>query len=211
MRILGFYHIFLVGHWYSVVSDQIRILITSGLYDRCEEINIGCIGTPQEKAYLDKFIIAPYPKLKVKYYSQRPEDYEFPTLELIEKDRSDYWGFYFHAKGVTKPDATDVNHWRSVLNEYCLNQWGVHFQNLVMGFDVSSINHLNSPDHFSGNFWWFNRKFINKLPKISTLNQKNRYQAEQWVCMVSGTFAYQRFREPGDTVFTIKHERWTTE
>jgi hypothetical protein len=203
MIVKGFWHIYMINHWYSVCVDQLRILITSGLYDRCEEISIGCIGTLQEREYLQKFIVAPYPKLKVKYWSERAEDYEFPTLELIEKNKGDYWGFYFHAKGVTKPDATDVNHWRAFLNEYVLNQWGVHFQNLVMGFDVSSVNFLKSPDHFSGNFWWFNRKFINKLPTISTLNHKNRWQAEQWICMIRGNFAYQKFREPGETAFQI--------
>jgi hypothetical protein len=211
MKIKIFWHQYLIGHWYSVVTDQLRILITSGLYERCEEISIGCIGTQKEKDYLVKYVIAPYSKLKIKYYSDIPQDYEFPTLELIEKDNSEYYGLYFHAKGVTKPDATDVNHWRAFLNETVINQFGWHYQNLLKGFDVSSVNHMKSPDHFSGNFWWFNRKFINKLPKISTLNHRSRYLAEQWICMGRGNLAYQKFKEPGDTVFTIKNERWTTE
>jgi hypothetical protein len=207
MIVKGFWHIYMINHWYSIVTDQLRILITSGLYDRCEEISIGCIGTPQEKAYLDKFIIAPYPKLKVKYWSERAEDYEFPTLELIEKDHSDYCGFYFHAKAVTKPDATDINHWRVFLNEEILNQWQRHYDNICNGYDVSSVNFLKSPDHFSGNFWWFNRRYVDTLPAIKHLNHTNRWKAEQWVCMnKKGNFAYPEFREPGDTVFQIyKH------
>jgi hypothetical protein len=207
MKVNGFWHIYMINHWYSVCVDQLRILITSGLYDRCEEISIGCIGTPQEKRFLEMYFVNVYPKLKIKYYSERAEDFEFPTLQLIEDDNSDYAGVYFHTKGVSRPFETVIQHWREFLNEEVLNQWGWHYQNILKGFDVSSVNHKASPDHFSGNFWWFNRRFIDRLPKISALNHKYRYHAEQYICMAEGNLAYQQFREPGDTAFTIKHDR----
>jgi hypothetical protein len=197
----------MINHWYAIVSDQMRILLTSGLYDACEEISIGCLGRPEERASLEKYFIDIYPKLKLRYSSAIPSEYEFPTLKLIEKDDSDYAGFYFHAKGVTKPLATEVGHWTAFLNEEMLNQWQRHYENISEnGFDVSSVNYLKSPDHFSGNFWWFNRKHINNLPPIDALDHGNRWHAEQWIVMGNGKFYYPEFREPGETPFTMKYK-----
>jgi len=205
MIIKGFWHIFMINHWYSVVMEQARILLTSGLYNACEEISIGCIGTPEEKALLEKYIVNQYPKLKIKYYSGNPVEYEFPTIALIETDKSDYAGFYFHAKAVTKYSETIINHWRSCLNEFIINRWQEHYQNICNGYDASSMNFLKSPDHFSGNFWWFNRRYIDTLPPVSVLNHKYRWHSEQWICMQKGDFYYPDFIEPGENTFTIKY------
>ena len=58
------------------------------------------------------------------------------------------------------------------------------------GYDVSSVNYLKSPDHFSGNNWWFNRKYINRLPKISAMNHAYRWGAEQWICKTKSEVNY---------------------
>ena len=195
MIIKGFYHILLQHHWYSIVVDQLRILITSGLYDSCGAIYISCIGDDRQKDFLDRLFIRQYPKLKVIYYGTNPKEYEFPALRYIEQMEGDYVGFYFHTKGVTKPNDTVKAHWRSLLNEAILNQWNIHYKNVAFRrYDVSSINYLESPDHFSGNFWWFNRNYIRNLPKIDSMNLNNRYNAEQWVCRGHGRYFVMPFK-----------------
>jgi len=207
MIVKGFWHCYLVNHWYSICIDQMRILLDSGLYDRSEEINIGCIGTPEERALLQKLFINQYSKLKVKYFSNIPERYEFPTLKLIEDDKSKYVGYYFHTKGVTRPNETIINHWRAWLNEAILNRWQEHCERVENGYDASSVNYLANPNHFSGNFWWFNRKHISKLPKVLSLDLDNRFHAEQYICMRKGKYFYNEFVEPGVDVFKIRtHE-----
>ena len=209
MKIKGFAHFYLVNHWYSIVMEQLRIMLTSGLYDACEEINIGCIGFPEEKALLEKLVINQYPKLKIGYYSQEPIEYEFPTLSLIEQDNSEYVGFYFHTKSVTKPSETIINHWRLWLNEAILNRWEEHRDHVEHGYDVSSVNHCRPPlhpEHFSGNFWWFNRNYINRLPDICRLDHSSRFLAEQWICMGHGIYYAKEFVEPGRDVFTMKYK-----
>jgi hypothetical protein len=208
MIIKGFWHLYLVNHWYSIITDQLRIMLDSGLYDAVEEINIGCIGDGQERALLDKLFVNQYSKLKVRYTSTNPLDYEYRTLKLIEADNGEYTGFYFHTKAVTQPANTIQNHWRAWLNESVLNDWYHHFHNIEIGFDVSSVNYCTPPlhpEHFSGNFWWFNRKYINKLPAIDSLNWTNRYNAEQWICKGHGRFYANEFKEPGRDVFLMKH------
>jgi hypothetical protein len=184
-----------------------RILLTSGLYDACEEINIGCLGSQTEKDLFEIYFINLYPKLKIKYYSGNPEEYEFPTIKLIECDNSQYAGFYFHAKGVSKSFETVVNHWRAALNERVINQWRTHYNNILNGFDVSSVNHLNAPAHFSGNYWWFNREYIKRLPLVDTLNHSYRWHAEQWICMTNGKFWYPEFIEPSTDFFLMDYKK----
>lgn len=200
----GFWHVYLVNHWYSVVTDQLRILLSSGLYDRSEIIKIGCIGTVAERDLFLKLIIALYPKLSLEYFSTNPLEYEFPTLRLIQNDNSRYVGYYFHTKAVTRPSDTVINHWRAWLNESILNRWQGHYENVVGLYDVSSVNFIESPRHYSGNFWWFNRSYINKLINIDMLDHKNRFAAEQWICRYrKGNFFHKEFIEPGRDIFKI--------
>jgi hypothetical protein len=205
MRILGFWHCYLINHWYSVIANQMRILLTSGLYDASEVINVGCIGNGEEKAWFDKCFVAQYPKLKIRYYSLRAEDYEFPTLRLIEQDNSEYAGYYFHAKGVTHPSETVFNHWRAWIDEAVLNRWQLHYENIKKGYDVSSVNFTASPDHFSGNYWWFNRRFIDRLPKIDQMDWKYRWGAEQYICKAQGNFFKGEKKEPGTDTFLMQY------
>ena len=207
MRIIGFWHVWATTIWYTIITDQMRILLTSGLHDECEEIRIGFIGTADDKALSDRLFIGVYPKLKVRFYSTDPSLYEFPTLKLIENDSSDYVGFYFHTKGVTRPYDPMINHWRSVLNEKVLNLWREHRERVESGYDASSVNFLKSPDHFSGNFWWFNSAYINRLPKINSIDRDNRYQAEQWICMCADKKIYSPPHiEPGNDTFKIQYD-----
>jgi hypothetical protein len=212
MRIKGFYHILLQNHWYSIVTDQLRIMLTSGLYDACEEINIGCLGDDLQRGLLQRLIVDQYPKLKIRYYSPDHTKYEFETLKLIEADNSKYAGFYFHTKAVTQPSETIINHWRAWLNEAILNRWEKHYWNVCeRDYDVSSVNHCMPPlhpEHFSGNFWWFDRGYINELPKIDSLNKANRWQAEQYICKskTKRVFA-EEFVEPGRDVFIMSYNK----
>jgi len=206
MKVKGFWHIHMVNHWFSIVMDQLRIVVVSGLYDACEEISIGCIGSPADKDYLERLVIAEYPKFKIKYSSTRAEDYEFPTLHLIEEDKESFVGFYFHTKAVTRPFDVMQNYWRAHMNEMVLNRWEENYQQILAGNDVSSINYLRNPDHFSGNFWWFNRSYIDKLPKIEALNPTYRWDAEQWICRSSGKYYYPSYFDHSKDTFKILHK-----
>jgi hypothetical protein len=205
MKIKIFVHIWAINHWYTVFTEQMRILLTSGLYDACEEISISLISSPAERYLFEMYFVDCYSKIKFKVWSEQPGNYEFPALRLIEADDSQYAGLYFHVKGVTRPFETVIQHWRSTLNEAILNQWQTHYQNILNGYDVSSVNFRQSPDHFSGNFWWFNREYIKRLPPVNGLDLTNRWHAEQYICMAQGKFWYPPFIEPGDNLFQMQY------
>ncbi len=60
----------------------------------------------------------------------------------------------------------------------------------------------NTSFHYAGNFWWARCTHINRLPRISMLNQTDRFQAELWIgkarhikvaeCMNTLAFYYRR-------------------
>lgn len=180
MKIRGFWHILMINNWYSITATQMDCLIDSDLYDNCEEISIGCIGHADEKKILEQ-IISNYPKIHIKVYSVMMEEYEFLTLRLIENDPSQYIGFYFHTKGVTRPRDEMQTKERNFLNEIMLNQWRTHRYIIETGYDISSVNYLTIPNRFSGNYFWFNRERFNKLPRIDTLDVTDRFQAEKLI------------------------------
>lgn len=206
MTIRGFWHIYAINSWYTIAVDQVRTMLMSGLYDACDEINIGCIGFKEELDFLQKYICDPYPKFKMRYHSENPLEYEFPTLQLIVDDKSEYVGFYFHTKAVTRPFDSVISHWRLLLNENILNNWQPHYHRVsTLGYGASSCQFLRSPDHFSGNFWWFNRSYIDRLPPLSALDRKNRYHAEQWICMNGDDLYSEPFIEPSQAIIKIKY------
>jgi hypothetical protein len=207
MKIKGFAHCYLINHWYAIVSDHLRIMITSGLYDECDEINVSLIGFPEDRMLFEKFFSDIYTKMKIRSVSSEPTDYEFNALRMIENDNTEYMGFYFHTKGVTRPFEPAISNWNAWLSESILNRWRGHTDRIISGYDVSSVNEMKSPDHFSGNFWWFNREYINRLPKIDTLDLKNRFHAEQWICMCKNRKVYAKeFVEPGRDTFLMQYK-----
>jgi hypothetical protein len=183
-------------------------MLTSGLYDACEEINVSLIGFSEDVVMFEKYFSDIYPKFKIRNISADPMDYEFNALRMIENDNSPYIGFYFHTKGVTRSFEPAISNWNMWLSEAILNRWREHADRVSTYYDVSSVNEMKSPDHFSGNFWWFNRQYIYRLPKINTLDLKNRFAAEQWVCMCKDRQAYSKeFVEPGRDTFLMQYNK----
>jgi len=206
-KVKGFCHVLMTNHWYSIILDQIRIILTSGLYDECEEISIGCLGTAEQKRLLQKFICDVYPKFNIKYHSEDIGEFEFPTIRLIERDIDEYVGFYFHTKAVTRLDDVAQTNVRAWMNENILNRWREHRKRVEDGWDISSVNIMFNPDHYSGNFWWFNRGYIDSLPKVDDLDKQHRWKAEQWICMCKNKKAYSDcFLEATNTPFRIKYK-----
>jgi len=181
--IKGFWHIYMVNNWEAIFNEQLQILIKSGLYKECAEINIGCIGNNMNRRKLAMTMINKYSKIKIKAYSKNPKEYEFTTLRLIEADNSKYIGFYFHLKGVSRPKDTMQKKERRYLNETMLNQWRTPYKLLTDGYDIVSSNYLTIPRRFTGNFFWFHRSLINKLPRLKDMDLTDRYVAEYWIHM----------------------------
>jgi len=181
-RIFGYYHVCAINGYEEVVKEQIADLINSGLYRAAERIVVGVSGEYREDA------IKLFSKYKKFYKFLADDNYEFPTLEelqrLCESDEKS-WVFYIHTKGVSYLDGRG-DYWRQYMMYYNVHKWKDCVAKLRDGHETCGVKLLEAkshhPKHYSGNFWWATSEYIKRLPKVTELNQQDRFQAEFWVC-----------------------------
>lgn len=197
MKIFGFYHVLLINHWERIVTEQLGIMNSSGLYNVVEKIHVGCLGAETEKIKLEN-IFASYPKIEISYHSLNPLEYEYATLrilkQVVDESIEPFYGFYFHTKGVTWSATRNIRafvggtYWRGYMNFYVLKRWMENIARLDAGCDTCGVKLLQSNEspakklHYSGTFFWFKSEYAKRLPEIDTLNTSDRMEAEMWIC-----------------------------
>ena len=135
-----YYHISMMNNWEEIVKEQISLLVSSGLYDECESVSVGCNGLCIERLHE---LIAPYRKIKIRVYEQSLSTFEFPTLRLIEQDyHEDFYGLYFHTKGVTFPHHSGGKYWRDYMNHFNIVKWRDAVGKLNDGYDTCGVKYL---------------------------------------------------------------------
>lgn len=183
--IIGFMHVCMMNEYMRIVSEQLMLMRSSGLFDRVKEIRVGVTGSAKNKDSLEQFF-APFEKISIVAHSEDHAVYEFLTLKELKKtaDLKDFYGFYIHTKGVSWPGHEGGKYWRDYMNHYNLTQWRDALDRLRLGYDTCGVKMVNGrfPLHYSGNFFWFNSEYIRRLKPISSLNQKDRFNAEMWPC-----------------------------
>lgn len=182
-RIFGYYHVCAINGYEKVVKEQLEELINSGLYRAAERINVLIAGEHCKKSA--KLFLA-YGKFQIT--TIRDDRYEFPTLEMLQHDcqtDESMWVFYIHTKGVSYLDGRG-DYWRHYMMYYNVTRWRDCVQKLKDGHETCGVKLLEAnsryPKHYSGNFWWATSEYIKRLPKVSELNQGDRFQAEFWIC-----------------------------
>ena len=178
--IIIYYHIAEIGDWEKIVVEQLSLIKSSGLYDKCKEIRIGFLGN---KHNILKFIKN---KVKLVYHSNNIKEYEHPTinslLNFAKKSTQENYILYIHNKGSTKRICNNINgqyYWRQLMNYWMITQYKKCIYYLNKGFLTCGINKNSFNTHYSGNFWWSNTKYISSL---SSLPQNDRRtDAENWL------------------------------
>ena len=202
-----FYHVSMMNHYLDVVKEQMDLMVDSGLYDVAESISVGCNG---DSAGDLTNLLSKYPKAKIQAYSNDVKSFEFVTLRLIEEQKGDYFGLYFHTKGVSFPSHPGGKVWREYMNHYNIVEWRRCVDKLKT-HDTCGVKFLNSKmppvykPHYSGNFFWFTSDYANKLPRIDSLNKTDRFQAEFWIGMSNpnASSLCQKFVDYNTKKFTV--------
>ena len=194
-KIYHFYHCLLINHWYELTKEHINNLVSSVLYDELSEMSIGCLGEQKELERLQE-LIKPYDKIKIESYSSDVTQYEFITLKLLKKKcdelKETAYIYYSHSKSVSynesQPKAKKAGKtWFDFLEYVNCQNWRKAVKVLDFGYDgygCKLIHKRVSPStktHYSGNGFWCNSDYIKSLPKIETLNHKDRFSAEMYV------------------------------
>lgn len=185
-RIVGFWHIYMINDYVKIVTEQLRLLLKSGLYDKAEYIYANVYGSDEDAAKIEQ-IFSRNRKIRV-WRIPENETHEFPSLKVLHDHvhlRKPFFGFYIHTKGVSYPNNEGGKHWRDYLNYYNITSWQRNIDKLMEGYDTCGVKLIPSgvfPMHYSGNFWWANSDYLKTLKPIEELNFEDRYSAEMWVC-----------------------------
>lgn len=183
MKIAVFYHIYQYGPWEQIFNDQWSLISDSNLLHAADLIHIGINGSI--------FGESGNPHIRVKF-NPNPEKEESDTLKdlaLFAKDNPEYKILYIHTKGASNY-TKNINDWRNLMNYFCIDQWR-YCVKLLNSYDAVGCNLLDYPDndilrpHFSGNFWWANAEYINKLD-YGHLVHPNRFAREFWIGTAHG-------------------------
>lgn len=186
-NIVGFWHICMINQYYEIITEQLNLLINSGLYEKTKNIYVSCVG-PESELIKVKDMFSKHEKVIIHSHTQNVGEYEFPCLDII-KEKSDtlhpFAGFYIHTKGVSWPNHEGGNHWKDYMNYYVISRWKDNIDKLQSGYDtcgVKLIPKAGTPMHYSGNFWWAKSEYLKNLKSTSSLNKRDRFEAEMWLC-----------------------------
>lgn len=192
IKVYGFYHAYcMCDRWQELVSEQLRHIQHSGLYERLDKLYIGAL-IKEDDLYILHSIINDYKKIEILYTNCDGSVLEFPTLiELQKKAQHEcFYGFYFHTKGITWLSKNpkiyqNLSSWRQ-MNEYFLfDRWKLAMHSLTVGFDVYGTNYhkiWNDKYRLVGsNFFWFKSEYVARLAKLY-IAKDCRNLSEMWIC-----------------------------
>ena len=194
-----FIHICMLNDWKTIFLDQINTIKKSGLYDIVEKINLGIIGdinNLKDDIFIDN-------KFNILYIDSRVNLYEIHTINFIKSfcDNIDDEAYilYIHTKGIRNAGNEEVTlSWRKMM-EYFLIEKYVECLKYMNYFDTIGNNVINKycynkdevsinknhTYHYSGNFWWSKKTYIDKLNYLELDYTKEsintRYRAENWI------------------------------
>ncbi len=196
--ITGFIHVAAINDWKELLFRQIDKAARSGLLERTDRIWLGIVGS-DGKAVEE---LGGLPgKISVAFCRPELQDYEFPTLELLQRHCRERGGlvWYTHLKGVANRFPWQAA-WREKMEEFVLIHHEIPEDRLRRGYRVAGA--FIRPDHVAcpvpGNFWWARASHVAELPEVSSLDWRNRFEAETWIGRNGVTDFY--WHDLGDTI-----------
>lgn len=175
-KLAVFYHLYQHGDWQNLLAEQSQLLLNSGLAEVCEFIHVGVSGNDVPKSF-DKFKFVK---------NEEPWTEETPTLSALKNfciQNEDYSVLYMHTKGITQPMQSTYD-WRKIMEYFCIEKWQDAVQKLeehdAVGCLYMDHCYYGYFPHFSGNFWWANASYVNRL-NHSYLTDGIRQNREFWI------------------------------
>lgn len=182
-----YYHLWRSGEWEDITKAIFSEIVSSGLSDQMEAINI-CINDQNSTENIELHGI---PEEKVIFTHVASTGSEWPTLqELYEGygDIPDTPILYLHSKGcsytVDNILKQSVKDWVAGLMYYLVIEWRECMNLMRRGARAVGANRRDQPQpHYSGNFWWINSSSLRSLPNPRFQDQTvaNRHGAEMWI------------------------------
>ena len=196
-----FIHICCIENWKDIFIEQINSIKDSGLYKIITKIHLCILGNIN----IIKDDIFNDDKFNIIYVDSRIYLYEILTINSIKSfcDRIDeeIYILYIHTKGVRRAgNDIIIKSWRNMMEYFLIFKFKECLHGLnELNYDTLGNNILNSkcvdekyvninPNHnlhYSGNFWWSKKSYIDKLDYIpinlSKTSDYTRFKAENWI------------------------------
>jgi len=194
-----FIHICAIEDWKEIFLKLINNIKNSGLYDITEKIHLGILGNIEilsDDIFKDD-------KFNILYIDSRLSLYEINTINFIKYfcNKIDYEIniLYIHTKGVRRAGNKKVtNSWVNMMSYFLINKYDYCLKYLskfdCIGNNSVNLNCYNKDEicvnkehtyHYSGNFWWSKKSYIDKLDylhvDLSNNSINTRYKAENWI------------------------------
>lgn len=194
-----FIHICCIENWIEIFNEQINLIKSSGLYNIINKIHLGILSD------LNNINLSIFndPKFNIIYIDSRNYLYEIYTINSIksfcERENKEIYILYIHTKGVRKMgNDYVVKSWRNMMEYFLINNYSNCIDYLEY-YDTLGCNLINSKCvtsenasinqqhfyHYSGNFWWSKKSYIDKLNYIplnlSIDSDFTRFKAENWI------------------------------
>jgi len=195
-----FIHICTIENWKEIFIELIDKIKKSGLYNIISKIHLGILGKIN---ILDDEIFKD-DKFNILYIDQKIDLYENHTINHIKSfcDKSidkEIYILYIHTKGVRRAGNENViKSWRNMMEYFLIENYNNCLKylsyyntlgNNVVNSHIYEKNEVSICDkhtlHYSGNFWWSKKSYINSLSYINLdFNKdsyKSRFKSENWI------------------------------
>lgn len=166
------------AHWAGlygadkVALEQINRIRNSGLMDNIDQFYI-CINGDLTQFLNSVSALQEYKNIRF-IIKDDVSVWEYPTLTFLHQqcqlDTEDSAVFYYHLKGLSRPNAFATD-WRRFLEYWNIDNWRACYETLQQGYDTVGVNYTRSEDgiqwpHYSGNIWWARSSYIKKLRSL---------------------------------------------
>ena len=183
-ELAAFYHVAAMGNWQDVVTEQCEMLAGKGIIPKCY-----LLGEKADEDWLARMPV------EIIGRSTSLTLYETPTLSALWdwcKTHEDSAVLYFHTKGVSKPEDSNVEPWRKLMELHLIKRVEENMPCLAVA-DIVGVNWQEKRErpHFSGNFWMARADWVNSLPDpwdhrkaggpVLGGNTWARMHAEMWI------------------------------
>lgn len=184
--IYGVYYIGCLGHYLSIVKEQMKCLLDSGLYAQTTKILVFICSFNEHDTSLLSIIEECDMEKKCMLITSKENMYEKFAINNYQEYIADelYYIYYFHTKAVTREVDSVFDRRRKILNYYTLTLHKLNLE-LLETYDAVGCSLTNWPSlHFSGNFWWAKSEHVCTLPPAG-----NEYlDPEMYICKIHGKY-----------------------
>lgn len=193
--IYGVYYIGCLGHYLSIVKEQMKCLVDSGLYAQTTKIVVficsfnendtSLLGIIEEYDTEKKCVLITtaenvYEKFAINNYTSRIQEQQ----QQQQDASAPYYVYYFHTKAVSRGPDTVFDRRRKILNYYTLVLHKLNLE-LLETYDAVGCSLTTRPSlHFSGNFWWAKSEHVCTLPPSGD----EYLDPEMYICKTHGNY-----------------------